>query len=133
MKKIKLKAQSWSMDLALALVIFLIAFLVFYFLINENPSAKANTLKEEASTVVKQLSADDSTFKVVTDKDVNISRLVELKNNYTYSELKRYLRIEGDFCIYFEDDKGFIVLINDTYRAIGAPSISLGGIPCSQK
>ena len=133
MLKIKLKAQSWSIDLALALVIFLIAFLVFYFLINESPSTKASALKEEASTVVKQLSSDDSTFKVLSDKDVNVTRLIQLKNNYTYSDLKRYLRIEGDFCIYFEDDKGFIVLINNTYRGVGAPSINLGGAPCSQK
>ena len=58
-------------------------------------------------------------------------KIGELKN-LSYHELKSRLRMEGDFCIYFEDEKGNIVLINNSYKGIGASNINISGTPCSQ-
>ena len=126
------KSQSWSIDIILGVIIFMAAFFIFFALLNANPAAKANNLQEEAAIVIKQVVAEGSPLGVISNNEVDISKLNDLKN-LSYDELKRRLRIEGDFCIYFEDDKGNIVLINNSYKGIGASSINLSGTPCSQK
>ena len=108
------------------------AFFVFYALLNSNPAEKASNLKKEASTVIKQVASEENSLRIVDNNVVNISKLNQLKN-MSYDELKRILRIEGDFCIYLEDDKGNIVIINNSYKGIGSPNINLSGTPCSQK
>lgn len=131
MIKIK-KAQSWSVDIAIGIIVFMAAFFVLYALLGQNPAAKVSSLKEEASNIIKQLISGGYPLRIVDDNEINISKLNELKN-LSYDELKIQLRAEGDFCIYFEDDKGNIVLINNSYKGIGSGSINLSGTPCSQK
>ena len=126
------KSQSWSIDIIVAVVVFMGAFFLFYTILNSNPNTKASSLKQDASSVIKQIAAEDSSLRVIDNNEVNESRLNELKN-LSYDELKRQFRVEGDFCIYMEDDKGNIVLINNSYKGVGTPSIMVGGTPCSQK
>ena len=126
------KAQSWSMDIALGVIIFTAAFFVFYALLNANTNTKASNLKDEAYIVITQITSEDSIVRVVDGNEVNIDKLNELKN-LSYDDLKRKFRVEGDFCIYLEDGKGNFVIINNSYKGIGAPSINLSGTPCSQK
>ena len=115
-----------------AKTIFLGAFFIFYGLLSANPNNIITNLREQASGVIKQVASDESIIRVVDNYEINESKLNELKN-LSYNELKSRLRVDGDFCIYFEDDRGYIVLINNTYRGIGAPSINISGTPCSQK
>ena len=126
------KAQSWSIDITLGVIVFIAAFFVFYSLLNSNPNAKAKNLQEEASLIIKQVGSEEAPLRIVDNREINVSRLNELKN-ISYDELKRRLRVEGDFCIYFEDEKGNLVIINNSYRGIGSPDINLSGAPCSQK
>ncbi|MBS3105037.1 hypothetical protein J4234_02160 [Candidatus Woesearchaeota archaeon] len=126
------KSQSWSIDIALGVVVFMAAFFIVYSLLNSNPNEKASNLEEEASIIIKQVGSEDSQIRIIDHNEVNISKANELKN-LSYNELKRRLRIESDFCIYFEDDKGYLVIINNSYKGIGAPIINLSGTPCSQK
>lgn len=126
------QSQSWSIDIVLGVIVFMAAFFIFYSLLDSNPSAKASSLKEQASSVIRQIGSEENPLSIVIDNEVNTSRLNELKN-LTYDELKRRLRIEGDFCIYIEDEKGNLVLINNSYKGIGSPDINLSGTPCSQK
>lgn len=132
MKNLKQKSQSWSIDIAVGVIIFIAAFLVFYTLFNTNPNTQAANLKQEASTVIKQIASEDATLKIVDNNEINISKINELKN-MSYDELKRILRVEGDFCLYLEDDKGYVILINDSYKGVGAPTINVSGTPCSVK
>lgn len=132
MVKINSKSQSWSIDIALGVIVFMAAFFVFYSLLNSNPSAKASDLKEQASLVIRQIGSEGAPLGVIVNNEINLSRLNELKN-LSYDELKRRLRIEGDFCIYIEDEKGNLVLMNNSYKGIGSPDINLSGTPCSQK
>ena len=125
-------AQSWSIDIALGVVVFMAAFFIFYTLLDSNPNAKASKLKEGASLVIRQIGSEDAPLSVVSNNAINLSRFNELKN-LSYDELKRRLRIEWDFCIYIEDEKGNLVLMNNSYKGIGSPDINLSGTPCSQK
>ena len=129
---INTKSQSWSIDIALGIIVFMAAFFIFYSLLNENPNTKAVNLKDDASVIIEQVGSGDALIRIIDNNEVNITKVNELKN-LSYDELKRRLRIENDFCIYFEDQKGYIVIINNSYRGIGAPSINLSGVPCSQK
>ena len=129
---IKLKAQSWSIDVALGVVIFIGAFFIFYGLLNENPNTTVSKLKDEALTVIKQLISGASPPRIVDDNQLNITKINQLKN-LSYDELKRRLRVEDDFCIYFEDENGNLILINNSYKGVGASKINLSGTPCSQK
>lgn len=126
------KGQSWSIDIALAVIVFIGGFFMFYLILYSSPNEKAKSLKEEAATVIKQVAAEDAQLNVISMNEVNISKINKLKN-INYDELKRMFRIEGDFCLYFEDDKGNLVLINNSYRGVGSALINLSGVPCSQK
>ena len=132
MINISIKAQSWSIDVILGVLVFMAAFFVFYAMLNTNQGAKVGDLKQEASIVVKEVSSSNSLLSIVNGNEINISKVNELKN-LSYEELKRRLRIENDFCLYFEDDKGYIVIINNSYKGVGASNINLSGTPCSQK
>lgn len=132
MVNIKLKAQSWSIDIALGVIVFIVAFFVFYALLNADSNTKAGSLKKEATIVIKQVGSGESLVRIIDNNEINETKAGALKN-LNYDELKRELRIEGDFCIYLEDEQGNLVLINQSYKGIGAPNIDIGGAPCSQK
>ena len=108
------------------------AFFIFYALINSNPDTKAGSLKEEATIIIKQVGSGGSLIRVIDNNEINLTKAGALKN-LDYDQLKKKLRIEGDFCIYLEDKQGNLVLINNSYKGIGTPNIALGGTPCSQK
>ena len=130
--KINPKAQTWSVDIILAVIVFMGAFFIFYTLLYGNSSTKAGNLNEEASIVIKQVSSGDSSLRILNKNEINITKINELKN-LSYDELKQRLRVEGDFCIYVEDENGNIVLLNNSYKGIGSSSINISGTPCSQK
>ena len=132
MINIQLKAQSWSIDIVLGVIIFIAAFFIFYSILNSNPNATASNLKEQASIIIKQTTTEGSAVAIINNNEINVSKFSELKN-LSYDELKRMLRVEGDFCIYLEDENGNVVLINNSFRGIGSPKINLSGVPCSQR
>jgi len=101
-------------------------------LLYSNPTNIAKELKDEASTVIKQVAAEDANLKIVDNSEINESRIGHLKN-IDYDQLKRLLRVDSDFCIYIEDENGNIMLINDSYKGVGGPIIEISGTPCSQK
>lgn len=119
------------MDLALGVIVFMAAFFVFYALLNENPNTKESSLKEDASAVIMEVSSQNDPLSIAANNQINDSKAGELKS-LNYIDLKKKMRIEGDFCIYLEDEKGDIVLINNSYKGIGSPGISISDTPCSQ-
>jgi len=125
------KAQSWSIDIGIAVFVFIVAFLSVYGLLNADKNTQTSELKEEASIVIKQVSSEDTNLRIIDGNQINESKLNELKN-VNYDELKRKLRVAGDFCIYFEDDEGNLVIIGNSYTGIGSSVIYLSGTPCSQ-
>ena len=132
MAKMRKKSQSWSVDIILEVVIFMGAFFLFYAVLGQGSNTKAENLKEEAFAVIRQVASSDSPLNVVENNEVNISKLNQLKN-LSYDDLKQRLRVEGHFCIYIEDNNGNLVLINNSYKGLGAAVINISGTPCSQK
>ena len=107
------------------------SFFVFYALFSGDPAAKAKSLMDDASTVIKQVSSEGVDVKIIDNQQINITKMNELKN-MSYEELKRTFRIEGDFCIYLEDDRGYAIILNNSYKGIGSPNINISNTPCNE-
>jgi hypothetical protein len=126
------KAQSWSIDVALGFIIFMAAFFIAYSMIASNDDVKIDSLKKESLQIIKQVTSEDSTITLVSNNEIDPQKLDTLKD-MDYTDLKRRLRADKDFCIYIEDDYGNIVPMNGNYLGIGSPDIDLAGTPCSQR
>lgn len=125
------KSQTWSADIILAIVVFLGAFFMFYYFVGSNPTAEANALKQEASVVIIQATTKNGTINILDNNTVSVNKFSDLKK-IDYDELKSRLRIDGDFCLYLEDEKGNLVLVGNTYKGLGSKGISIAGTPCNQ-
>src|SRR3989338_2772593 len=93
------KSQSWSIDVALGVIIFMAAFFIAYSLISGNDDLKIDALKKESLGIIKQVTSEDSNLKVVENNEISGQKLDELKD-MDYKDLKRKLRAEREFCIY---------------------------------
>ena len=103
--------------------------LQYTFFISGPSDATAEKLQQEAALVIKQVTTKNEELSIVYNNELNATKASYLKN-LTYTELKRRLRIEGDFCIFIQDQEGNIISINNSYRGIGSPSIQIDGVPC---
>jgi hypothetical protein len=127
--KIGRQSQSWSVDIMLAVVIFMGAFMLFYAFTSGDSAADAELLKKDGSAIIRQVSSEDSPVRIVDNNAINASRIEEI-SAISYEELKARLRAEKDFCIFIEDEDGKMVIINNSFKAIGSSKINLSGIPC---
>jgi len=122
------KAQSWSFDVTLGVIIFLTAFISIFTLINHQQESNAGSIQAESSYLLNQMKAENSPLRIVQDNNVNESGLGELAS-LPYNNLKTQAGAKNDFCIYIEDADGNIILINDS-MGIGSPDINVSGTPC---
>ena len=118
------------MDIAIAVVIFLIAVFVFYALLNKSVPSKEKKLNEDAMIISKELGSKDSLVRLVDNDELNESKFIYFKN-LSYFELKAHLKAESDFCIYLEDEKGYLVLVNYSVKGFGSGIINITGVPCN--
>jgi ribosome assembly protein YihI (activator of Der GTPase) len=128
------RGQVWSVDVLLAVVIFVSVILIFYV-----------TMSSRQKPDIKELQAESSSLKLELEKNHELSFILndqvdELKfqafvDNATdnYTALKQKLGVKGDFCIFYEDAEGYIIPINDSNNllvGVGNGNISIAGIPC---
>lgn len=123
------KSQAWSMDIMLAVIIFIGTIFFFYTILNTTQSSKEDELKDDALKVLNELISEDSDIRVVDGSQINITKLEELLGE-DYSELKSKLRIKNEFCIFFEDEDGYVIYIDATNTGIGSDIISVSDVPC---
>ena len=121
-------SQAWSLDIMLAVIIFLGTVLFFYAILDTTQGTKAEELQDEASKVLTGISSEDSGVGIMDGNKINATKLEELLGNY--SSIKSKLKVENDFCIYFEDENGNILYINATAIGLGSGIINVSGIPC---
>ena len=121
-------SQAWSLDIMLAVIIFIGTIFFFYAMLDTTQGSKAEELQGEASKIAKDILSKDSDVKIADGTEINGTRLEELLGNY--SEIKSKLKIKNDFCIYFEDENGNIIYINETRTGLGSGIINVSGMPC---
>ena len=114
--------QTWSFDLLIAVVIFIVVVGIFYaFLSNDKDKTDPESLQDEAKSVSRLLNCDvsPSDFCIIQNGEIIESRLNAL-SAMTPEELADK-GIVGSYCIYFEDSQGNIVPINGGQAGIGSP------------
>lgn len=121
-------SQAWSLDVMLAVIIFIGTLFFFYAILNTAQGTKAKELQDDASKILKDMLSKDSDVRITDGTKINSTKLEELLGNY--SEIKSKLKIENDFCIYFEDENGNILYINATQTGLGSGIINVSDVPC---
>ena len=121
-------SQAWSLDVMLAVIIFIGTVFFFYAILDTTQGTKAEELQDEASKVLTGISSEDSGVGIMDGNKINTTKLEDLLGNY--SSIKSKLKVENDFCIYFEDEDGNILYINATTTGLGSGIINVSDIPC---
>lgn len=126
----KIKGQAWSMDITLAVVIFIVSFFVIYAITSSKTSInQAPDMKKEAERLSQEVITEGSDLDIIDDGELNKTKVIELIQK-NYSWLKEKLRTDYEFCFYFEDQNGTLIKINDT-TGVGSPYINVSGFNCT--
>ena len=122
------KSQTWSMDIMLAVVIFIGAIFVVYSILSGSKADTAGKLEEDAALVLDNLASEDFEISVVDGVELNEAKLLGLLNE-EYPDLKQKIRAGSDFCIFLEDEEGKLVYISNK-PGIGSDKIKVSDQPC---
>ena len=123
------KAQAISIDLLLALFIFMIIMLgFFYFVSNMQKSKIPGIVKQDSEYIVKMVEQNVSGASFLEGNKVKVLKLYNLTGK-SYTELKGEMGIVNDFCIYFVDEEGYVVKINNK-TGLGSPRFLINNTPC---
>ncbi len=126
------KGQTVSLDTMLAVLLFVVAVIMLFYL--SGPASKnrqSERLESESRTMPATLSSqqnDSGSF--VEGTKVNDEK-IEQVSNLSYEVLKAQLGLESDFCIYFEDEQGNLVPIKNKV-GIGSPLVNISGKSCNE-
>jgi len=124
-----MKSQAFSMDIMIALVIFIGTIFLFYSILTGSEEAKTGELEDEASIVLDNIASEDSEVSIVDGITVDEAKLEELLG-MEYSEIKDKLRVENDFCFFLEDEGGNVIYIEAGKPGIGSDKIKISDEPC---
>lgn len=127
------RAQVWSIDVLLAVVIFISIILIFYVTINSKQGPKLKSLEQDAANLKSELEKHPELSFLDAD-EINYTKLQNFSDEVStnYSEVKEKLGIRGEFCIFYEDEQGNLVLV-DNRTGIGSGDVNISGTPCGQK
>ncbi len=131
-KKKKIKGQTWSIDMSIGVVIFLLLLVLVYVLANP-PSGSDTRLRVEADRVYSRIDSSSVPSEdrpgVIDGRDLNEEELDRLAQHYEdpegYTHIRSLLGIEGDFCLVIVDEFGGIKNISSSVRSIGNPDDGL--------
>ena len=125
----KNNAQAISLDLILAIFLFTIIMLGFFYIVSTMTGQKTSTVvKVESEYLPRMLEENASLSSFVEGNKIKVSKLYNLTGK-NYTELKNELGIKNDFCIYFVDEEGYLVKINNK-TGIGSPRFKINNTPC---
>ncbi|MBW2990887.1 hypothetical protein KY348_04225 [Candidatus Woesearchaeota archaeon] len=124
------RAQVWSIDVLLAVVIFVSIILIFYVTMSDRGKPRLKDLEVEATDLKIELEKNPE-VGFISEDVVDMEKLKVFTNNatYDYEGLKSKLGLRGDFCIFYEDSDGNIIPIGNK-TSIGNPAILINGTPC---
>ncbi|MBI3033678.1 hypothetical protein HYY72_00790, partial [Candidatus Woesearchaeota archaeon] len=111
------KSQTWSIDAIIAVAIFTVVLLAFFYITSKGSDSKrATQLADEGSRIPEIFEkSDNQTLNFIEGNKIDDEKIQELSNT-SYQALKSQLNIRNDFCIHFEDEKGNLIFINQTHN-----------------
>ena len=122
------KSQTWSMDITLAIAIFIGSILTIYLLFQGNKEGSAKRLEHDANKVLDSISSQNSQVGIVNGINIDEQKLKNLIQTQ-YPDLKNKIKSDSDFCIFLEDENGKIVYLEGK-AGIGSDRIKISGQPC---
>ena len=130
-----MKAQTWSVDVMIAIVIFSVIILGFFYITGLTAqSERLKAMASEAEKVHESLTTtgNKSSLAFIEGGKIDSQKLAEFAN-MDYEEIKKQLGIEGgDFCIHLEDEEGNIVSISGK-AGIGSGKVEISdNIYCNE-
>lgn len=124
------RGQVTSTDALLAAVIFLVVFILAAVLISDLFQSPIDLrLRTESQRILETVSSGVGQGSFIDGSEVDPQVIAELLS-MSYSDLRALYGTEYDFCIYFEDQDGNIIMINETSAGLGDPSVNVSGLPC---
>lgn len=142
---LKKRGQTWSFDLVIAVILFIVVVAVFYaFLANRNSADGAQEQQDYAKAISTQLvcdAAESSPYCFIEQGDVIEDKLTNLPS-FNYDDIRSDMGIQGDFCVYMVvvDESGVerIVPFDDgtgnQYAGVGSDEFELSeNIPCNHQ
>ena len=123
------KSQAFSMDIMLAIVIFLGAIFITYSVLQGGKGGKAKNLEKDASLVLDNLASQDNKVGIVNGIEIDQTKLQALLET-TYPQLKEKIRAGSDFCVYLEDEEGNIIYLSNNKVGIGSDKITISNKDC---
>lgn len=129
------KGQTWSFDLIVAVVLFIVVVGLFYGYIVKNRQSNEDILLEGSKLLAYKVNCDNkgsSDLCFVNDGHVNATKINEFYN-YDYEYVKENLKSDKDFCIYLLDQNGNLVPV-DQYTGLGSDILILteSGLVCGE-
>lgn len=98
------KSQNWSLEVIIALSIFLVIFVLVSVFLYYIPEDRTIGLELKSQRVISTLEND----VLLEDGQVMDEGLVEL-SGYTCEDFKDLFAVAGDVCIHFEDLDGYLI------------------------
>ncbi len=133
------RGQVWSIDVLLGVVIFISIILVFYVTIGSNQSRGVETLEADALNLKTGLEQNHD-LGFLQEDIIDEAKLENFINEaeINYNKTKEKLGIRGEFCIFFEDENGNLILLQSNKTGIGSTEsddsnkVMISGIPCGE-
>nr|MCK4929471.1 hypothetical protein [Nanoarchaeota archaeon] len=128
------RGQVWSVDVLLAVIIFVSVILIFYVTMTSEQKPGLKDLEIEAKDLKIELEKNYE-LGFIEAEEVNETKFGEFINltKENYSEVKKKLGVKGDFCIFYEDNEGNIILIGNKTGIGNSSVIYIAGIPCGSE
>lgn len=120
----KKRGQTWSMEAFGAIMIFMVALVVFYALTSSNTSTE--DLEKEAEIITKSVGAQE----YFSDGIINEDEIAELQQ-MDCDQLKKLFQTNKELCVYMANEDGSLVNYNQPKPlAFGCPGLEIGGEKC---
>jgi len=128
MLRVKKRGQTWSFDLIVAVILFIIVVALFYtFLSGEQSKDKVQGLEAGANNIDASLNCDissDNGVCIINKGTVSQAKVNTLAAS-TYNNLKKKLGVSGDFCVYLRDAKTGAIIPMDGKSGVGKDTLLL--------
>ncbi|MFP4524238.1 MAG: hypothetical protein ACLFO2_02925 [Candidatus Woesearchaeota archaeon] len=119
MKWVK-NAQTWSIDLIMGVIIFMLVIAIFYAFLSSKGSEPIKDLEADArATDTKVTGKQLASLGVITEEGAIDKSEFDQLCQENYEDVKKSLGIENDVCIYLEDEDGNIIPCGPDKAGIG--------------
>jgi hypothetical protein len=127
------RGQGWSMDVLVSVGLFVAGLLLLYYFIGErSDTTLPPDIIDEGRQIPELLSTEhNETIGFIDGGKIDREKLEQFAN-ITYNETKKILGVQSDFCIYFEDEEGYIVNVSGPMVGIGSEKGKISGIDCGE-